>query len=244
MLKSSSIHVFRMCLSKPLPHNDDAVYIERLFSSGMAILITEATMSQNPDHTLQIMRWFLEKARQSGARKLFLRPSIASWLRAAALRQTSKAERYRSPFRVGLSRFAIAERRRYLEMLTEVLSEAPIHPTHYERDQSSGSEAESYDGTDEEDGQPSFLVSPAFIPKYDRAPKAEEMAQDVHNEIVLVEFFAGWACVHAQHHRRFVAITPMSTDPALKKKWAKWGHVGKSSPRPRMVTILTRCRSK
>ncbi len=69
-----------MSLSQPLRECDDRIHIERLFPSGLAILLTEGSLISDG---LTLLKWFRRK--KSLGWKLVLRPNIKKWLRYKAL---------------------------------------------------------------------------------------------------------------------------------------------------------------
>jgi len=61
---------------------NDPCHVERLFPSGIAVLVTETALVSNG---VEILRWFKSKKKAAGW-KILLRPNIRSWLRQKALK--------------------------------------------------------------------------------------------------------------------------------------------------------------
>jgi chromo domain-containing protein 1 len=79
-------------LSTCLP--DRSSHLERLFPTGGVILISEASMAQEGDRIISILRWFRKMIvlKHKGTWKLFLRPNIKSWLGESMLRAESDSQ--------------------------------------------------------------------------------------------------------------------------------------------------------
>jgi hypothetical protein len=81
-----NVNVFNLSLQRVLPYCDLPTHIERLFPNGTAILLTESSMTQQPERTLAILRWFLETAKtKRGTWKIVLIPNVRHWLRRTAM---------------------------------------------------------------------------------------------------------------------------------------------------------------
>ncbi|ERF73987.1 hypothetical protein EPUS_03801 [Endocarpon pusillum Z07020] len=207
LLRSASFNVFRISLARPLRCCDDMSHIERLFPSGMAILLTEsALVSDGP----AILKWYRHKKRGS-TWKLVLPPNVKNWLRRKALQAD------------------VEGRERFIEMLQLVTALAPGFSAlrhHSKSDGGSSSEAESLDSLSDSSEGPRTLLSPSYIPPYDRPPTpTATWSDETWKNHVLIEYFAGWAVAHASAHRKFVAISTISD-----KTYSKWGHIEVLTP--------------
>jgi hypothetical protein len=120
-------------------------------------------------------------------------------------------------------------------MLTEISDLSLGQPITYRSLADEESEAESLDGCDDQVGKPSLVISPANIPAYDHCRRkgngttyVEGDKVPIECEKVLIEWFAGWAAINAQRHRKFSAISGMA--PFFSEKSDQWGHVRWSFP--------------
>ena len=111
----------------------------------------------------------------------------------------------------------------FLDMLTEISELSLGQPITYRSLADEESEAESLDGCDDEVGKPSLVVSAANIPAYDRCREKGNSSTDLERDRVLVDWFAGWAAVNAQRHRKFTAISGVA--PLFNQESDRWGHV-------------------
>lgn len=113
-------------------------------------------------------------------------------------------------------------------MLQEVTALAPDFSTVRKLSKSDGessSEAESVDGLSDSSEGPGPLLSPSYIPSYDRpTPRTANWSDETWKNQVLIEYFAGWAVAHASSHRKFVAVSTISD-----KAYDKWSHVRRTS---------------
>ena len=96
-------------------------------------------------------------------------------------------------------------------------------PAYYICD-SDQSEAEAYEGDNEENGKAGILVSPGSLSAYPSTSSTTDVAELEKLDAVLLEHFAAWACLHAHGLRRFTAVSPFS-----RSEWNKWGHVSAPS---------------
>lgn len=81
LLRSASLNVFRvLSFSRPPEAGKDS-YIERLFPSGMAVLVTESSLISDG---VAILKWFSRNKRRGPAWKLVLQPNVKIWLRRKA----------------------------------------------------------------------------------------------------------------------------------------------------------------
>ena len=106
-----------------------------------------------------------------------------------------------------------------MDILTEISELSLGQPATYRILVNEESEAESLEGSDDEFGKPSLVVSPSNILAYDRCCKNGNNSTELERDQVLVEWFAGWAAQNAQRHRKFPAISSFSHESD------KWGHV-------------------
>ena len=93
-------------------------------------------------------------------------------------------------------------------------------------------DSESLGGLDDRDALDCFLVSPRSLPGYGELPK-KAVSQDIFDDNVLVDYFAGWACQQSRALRRFVVISP-----TVLKRWAIWHHVSSIALRKTAPTVL------
>lgn len=108
-------------------------------------------------------------------------------------------------------------------MLTEISELSQYQPANYRSLVDEESERESLDGRDDEVGKAGLVVSPANIPAYDRRREKEHNSTQFEGDKALLEWFAGWAALNAQRHRKFAAISGVA--PFLSDKLNRWGHV-------------------
>jgi hypothetical protein len=106
-------------------------------------------------------------------------------------------------------------------MCFEITEMSSRYPRYQNAENDMDDELESLgDHPEEENDHPSFLMSPARIPAYGRPPSKEGVPQNVSDDHILLEFFAGFSHLNVHRFRRFIAITPYSL-----KAWSKWTHV-------------------
>jgi len=129
-------------------------------------------------------------------------------------------------------------------MLTEISDLILGQPVTYRSLADEETDAESLDGCDDEVGKPSLVVSPANIPAYDRCRRKGNGTTHVEGDKVpiecdevLLEWFAGWAAINAQRHRKFPAISGMASFISVKS--VQWGHVRRSFSFQRGDVVLT-----
>jgi len=205
LLKMVNVNVFNLCLRRVIPYHNLPVHIERLFPNGTAILLTESSMTQQPEKIVAILRWFSKMAKpKKGTWKILFVPNVKRWLRQKALH-------------------AGAVQPCFLDILGEVSELSMNQPVSYRSLPNEESEAESLDGYDDEFRKPSLVVSPANILAYDRCCGKANGSTELERDEILVEWFAGWAAQNAQRHRKFAAISGLS--PLSVHELDRWGHV-------------------
>ena len=203
-----TVTMFSVDLSRSIQSKGYAV--TPLFPSGGAVLLTEATMVQDPDRSIAIIRWFIQhiKIKPTGTWKLYMRPRVNVWLRDTAMSLASTNEEKST---------------KYFDMLLDigrlfVPGQAPLHmemPPHL-HDES----LYDYDGGWTPDGDPIHIVSPASLNEYDIPSKRPEITQEMKNENTLMDFFASSTLAQARTFRKFYAVTPEQL-----KDWKQWTHV-------------------
>ena len=193
-----------------------ATHLTQLFPSGSAVLLTEATMIQEPDRAVSIIRWFVQQVqgenggppKHEGPWKLYLRPRISVWLMDIAKSFTGVDE---------------IKGAKYIDMLMDIgrLFPPGKAPLNVEMPADLHNEADyDFDGTFTVDGDPIHIVSPASLDKYGAPSSRPEVTQNVRDEYTLVEFFAGSALRSATSLRRSYAVTPIEM-----KAWRPFQHV-------------------
>ena len=197
-------------------------HYERLFVTGSGLLITESTMIQSPNEVLTIMKWYKEISKKKfGTWKLFLRPNVKYWLERQAVASSDKKSRYDSRLRSAFVKCQFISS--YLDMLTVVRDMTRKQSPAYYICDSDQSEAEAYEGNDEERGRAGVLVSPGCLSGYPSMSSTTDFAELEKLDAVLLEHFAAWACLHAHNLRRFTAVSPFS-----RSEWDRWGHVSRA----------------
>ena len=185
-------------------------HLSQLFPSGGAVLLTEATMVQDPDRAIRIIRWFVRQvqAKEGGPWKLYLRPRVSVWLMNIAKSLTGSDE---------------IKGAKYIDMLMDIgrLFPPGKAPLYVEMPADLHNEADyNFDGTLTLDGDPIHIVSLASLDRYGTPSSRPEITQDIRDEYLLVEFFAGSAIRMATSFRKFYAITPIEL-----KAWRPFSHI-------------------
>jgi hypothetical protein len=193
--KTDIFNVFHISLSSSLLSFSTDIHLQRVFSSGVGILITEAAVVKYAHEVVSIIYWFASRAMKANSRyRLVLPPNFRPWLR----KLMGSSERH--------------ARHNLAEIMAAISNMAEKNPYAIRNVSGHDPETESLDQWDDE-GRPSLLVSHNLL-------SYESQSTNLGKENVLIEYFAEWALQNSIEHRRFSAITPNSAP-----EWEKWGHV-------------------
>ncbi|OJD11626.1 hypothetical protein AJ78_07639 [Emergomyces pasteurianus Ep9510] len=207
-LLRASINVFSISLSEPIKNLDYKSHLQRLFPHGGIILMTEDFMLKEPKNALNVLQWFGDfiQRKYPGTWKMFLRPNVQFWLLDLSTSWPDDT---------------------LWQMYHTINSLIPDYPAgHYNTYRRDGS-PDSLDGFTDEEGQHHPFISTREIPDYgsrvedDHPNIPRGLTQAERDTDHLVEYFAGYALIHADRFRRFVVLTTHKPQP----RWQAWTHI-------------------
>ncbi|OAX82881.1 hypothetical protein ACJ72_02763 [Emergomyces africanus] len=207
-LLRASVNVFSISLAQPIKHLDYETHLQRLFPHGGIILMTEDFMLKEPKTSLKVLRWFgsFIERKYPGTWKIFLRPNVQVWLLDLCMSWPDDT---------------------LWQMYHTIDSLIPEYPVgHYNTYRREGS-PESLDGLTDDEGQHHPFISTREIPDYgsrnedDHPDIPKGLTQAERDTDHLVEYFTGYALIHADRFRRFVVLTTHKPQP----RWQAWTHI-------------------
>lgn len=220
-IRREDIQIFRVSLEHP-SYDLSSHNFEKLFPSGLVVLITERTIFDNAKDTAALFDWFVKKSKAKKNWRLFLRPQPQQYLRD--LCELDLPEEDRSSHERSLMLLEM------LQPLAGAISPTPASP-------------------DENEESSSYVLTPLSLPMFSEGDEDTSLVTRNTKKITerdakLLNFYCGWAFNQISNFRRFVAITPHISEDTRNRNCHvdfltlpefEAGHLGKQSE-PKLLT--------
>lgn len=193
-IRRENIQIFRVSLERPM-EDPSRRHFRRIFPSGLVVLVTEATIFDEPKGTADLFNWFTDKVKVRPNWRLFLRPQPQDYLRDLCETDITK------------------EKRASYEKSLILLQSLQIQPSTTSPPLTSPyDDAESF----------SCVLAPLSLLVFSNGDDGSSLVTSNTKKIAerdtkLVNFFCGWAFDQVSNFRRFVAITACASEDIKRR---------------------------
>jgi hypothetical protein len=193
-IRRENIQIFRVSLERLLEDPSRGNF-GRIFPSGLVVLVTEATIIDEPRGTADLLNWFTDKVKVRPNWRLFLRPQPQDYLRDLCETEITKEKR--------------ASHEKSLILLQSL--QPPPSTT-------SPPFTNPYDDAESS----SCVLAPLSLLVFSNGDESSSLVTSNTKKIAerdtkLVNFFCGWAFDQISNFRRFVVITAGASEDIKRR---------------------------